>query len=526
MIQLRDYQRAAVDSVYQYFMQNDGWPLIVLPTGTGKSLVLSDFCKGAIESYPNTRILILTHVKELISQDYDALKSIWEEAPAGIYSAGLGRRDLHSQILFAGIQSIHKKIDKIDAFDLVIVDEAHLIPRKSDTMYGRTLDALKAKNPSVKVVGLTATPYRLDTGMLHKGKDALFDAICFEADVADMIEQGYLSEPRPKAMDTKFDLTGVHKRGGDFIAGELEAAINTDELTQSAVTEIVAHGKDRGSWIAFCAGVKHAEAVAAEIREYGITCETVIGDTPPAERARIIREFKSGKIQALTNAMVLTTGFDSPGIDMICDLQPTQSVGLHVQKIGRGLRLAEGKEDCLILDFAGNTARHGPLDALNVRDKNETDGTGDAPVKICPRCAEICHAAVCFCPCCGHEFPPREIKLSSKAATDALLTKQIVSAWKDVSNVTYALHEKRDGGIPSLRVTYRCGMTTFSEWICFEHHGFALQKAHQWWMQRMPQYPPPSSIEESLRASEYLPSPIRICTKAEGKYTKITAVEF
>lgn len=526
MIQLRPYQREAVESVYKYFMAQAGWPLIVLPTGTGKSLVLSEFTRGAIESYPKTRILILTHVKELIEQNFLALKSLWEDAPAGIYSAGLGKRDLHSQIVFAGIQSIHKKIDNVDSFDLVIVDEAHLIPRKSDTMYGKTLRKLAEKNPDVKVIGLTATPYRLDSGMLHKGNDALFDAICYEADVADMIEEGYLAEPRPKAMETTFDVSGVHKRGGEFIAGELEAAVNVDELTEGAVAEIISHGKDRGSWLIFCAGVKHAQAVAQEIRKYDITCETVIGDTPAAERASLLKDFKDGKIQALTNAMVLTTGFDAPGIDLIADMSPTESTGLHVQKIGRGLRLAEGKEDCLILDFAGNTARHGPLDALNVKDKNETDGTGEAPVKICPSCAEICHAAIKFCVCCGYEFPPPENKLTSKAATDAILTKQIVSAWQDVNEVLYHNHQKRGGGIPTLRVEYRCGFTNYSEWVCFEHEGFARQKAHKWWKERMPQYNPPTTIEESLRASEYLPVPKKICTKPEGKYTKIVSVEF
>ena len=442
MIELRPYQREAVDSVYAYFMANHGYPLIVLPTGTGKSLVLADFSKGAIENYPSTRILILTHVKELIQQNYLAMLSIWPEAPAGIYSAGLGKRDMHSQIVFAGIQSIHRKIKKWDAFDLIIVDEAHLIPRASTTMYGKVLTGFSLKNPQVKVIGLTATPYRLDSGMLHKGKDAMFDGICYEADIAEMIEQGYLCEVRPKAMKTVLDVSGVHKRGGEFIAGELEAAVNTDEITESAVDEVMELGEGRGSWLCFCSGIKHAQAVAKALRERGINCETVIGETPGPERDRILRDFKAGRIQALTNANVLTTGFDAPGVDLIVMLRPTNSTGLHVQMIGRGTRLAEGKEDCLVLDFAGNTARHGPLDALTIKSKDEGDGDGEAPVKICPDCAEILHAAVKICPRCGHEFPPPEIKLAAKAATDALLTKQIQSAWCDVTKVEYFRHEK------------------------------------------------------------------------------------
>jgi len=526
MIELRPYQQAAVDSVYSYFMSHDGWPLIVLPTGTGKSLVLADFTRGAIGNYPATRILILTHVRELIEQNYAAMLSIWPDAPAGIYSAGLGRRDKHSQIVFAGIQSIHRLADQWEAVDLVIIDEAHLIPRNADTMYGKTLSALAEKNPSMKVIGLTATPWRLDTGMLHKGKGALFDAICYEANIAEMIEQGYLSEIRPKATKTQLDVTGVHKRGGEFIPGELEAAVNIDIITKSAVDEIVELGEGRGSWLIFCAGVQHAYAVAEEIKSRDISCETVVGDTPGPERDRFILEFKAGRIRALTNANVLTTGFDAPGVDLIASLRPTNSTGLYVQMLGRGTRLAEGKEDCLVLDFAGNTARHGPLDALNVKTKEDGGGEGDAPVKICPDCQEILHAAIKICPACDHEFPPPEIRLSRKAATNAILTSQLQSLWCDVTKVTYTRHQKRGGGTPSMRVDYRCGLTTFSEWVCFEHAGFARQKACQWWSRRMPKYPVPNTVEVVLKASEYLPIPTRICVKPEGKYTKITSVEF
>ena len=198
MIQLRPYQHAAIEAIYGYFAEHNGNPLIVLPTGTGKGFVIAAFVARAIADWADTRVLIVTHVRELIAQNYGEMLRLWPEAPAGIYSAGLNKRDLHAQILFAGIQSIHKRAYDIQRCDLALIDEAHLIPRTSNTMYRRFLGDLATINPHLKVIGFTATPYRLDSGMLHEGEGALFTDIAYEAGVAEMIAQGYLCEVVPK----------------------------------------------------------------------------------------------------------------------------------------------------------------------------------------------------------------------------------------------------------------------------------------------------------------------------------------
>ena len=239
-IELRGYQRAAIDALYAYFDKNMGNPLVVLPTGTGKSIVIAEFMRGALEAYPDTRILCLTHVKELISQNFAALLRLWPSAPAGIYSAGLNSRDLRSPILFCGIQSIHKKAYAIQQCDLVLIDEAHLIPRASGTMYRRFLAQLREINPHLKVVGLTATPHRLDSGMLHKGRDRVFDDIAYDANIGDMIQQGYLCPVSAKWTETQQDTTGVAKRGGEFIAGDLERAVDQHQINAAIAQEIVA----------------------------------------------------------------------------------------------------------------------------------------------------------------------------------------------------------------------------------------------------------------------------------------------
>jgi DNA repair protein RadD len=524
-LSLRPYQRAAIDALYDYFGGNTGNPLVVMPTGTGKSVVIGGFIREAIAAYADTRVLVLTHVKELIAQNFMALLRAWPEAPAGIYSAGLSRRDIHAQILFAGIQSIHRHAYRVQRCDLVLIDEAHLLGRGDSGMYRSFLKQLNEINAGLlKVVGFTATPYRLDSGLLYEGKDRLFTDIAYDVPVLDMIRQGYLCPVVPKQTTTQLDVGSVGTRGGEFIAKDLEAAVDRDEVTRAAVQEIVQHGEGRGSWLVFCSGVAHARHVRDAIREHGISCETVTGDTPAGERDGILAAFKAGRLRCVTNANVLTTGFDAPGTDLIALLRPTKSVGLYVQMVGRGTRLAEGKDDCLVLDFAGNTARHGPIDMVDGR-KKEPSGDGAAPIKVCPECQTINHASARRCIECDHEFPPPVVKVAPQAASNALLSTQIQAAWCDVTGVTYARHEK-PGKPPSLRVTYQCGLVRHSEWVCIEHTGFPREKAVGWWRQRAPALPTPSSVDEALAASDALRVPIAIQVRPAGQYTEIAATRF
>ena len=525
-MELRQYQRAAIDSLYAYFSGSTGNPLIVMPTGTGKSVVIAGFLREAIEGWSDTRVLVLTHVKELIQQNFAALVRMWPTAPAGIYSAGLNKRDLHAQILFAGIQSIYKRAFAVQRCDLVVIDEAHLLSETDSGMYRTFLRALRDINPLVKVIGLTATPYRMKTGLLHEGDNRIFTDICYDISILDMINDGYLCPVVPKRTKTQLDVSDVGTRGGEFIAGQLEAAVDKEDVNRGAVDEIVTLGENRGSWLIFCSGVQHAEHIRDEILRWGISCETVLGETPGPQRDRILTDFKAGRIRALTNANVLTTGFDAPGVDLIALLRPTKSVGLYVQMLGRGTRLAEGKDNCLILDFAGNTARHGPLDKVDGRTK-KPDGDGDAPVKTCPECQTICHASVKECPDCGFMFPPPKVKIDAVASANAILSTQIMAQWVEVTDVSYHRHEK-PGGVPTMRVDYHCGLVKHSEWICFEHTGYPRQKACTWWNKRAPGIAVPPTVHHALTQEplDWLREPIAIQVKPEGKYTSIVAFRF
>ncbi len=489
---------------------------------SGKSLVLGLFVREVLEQWPDQRILIITHVKELIAQNFAELIGFWPEAPAGIYSAGLGRRDHQAQILFAGIQSVHKKAELLQRADLILIDEAHLIPRKSNTTYRRFLDTMLAMNPHMKVIGLTATPYRLDSGMLHKGEDALFTDIAYEVSCRDLVQRDFLAPLISKSPDTQLDVSGVGKRSGEFIPGQLEAAVDVDHVTKAAVDEIVAYGEDRRSWLVFGSGVQHCRHIAEAIERRGYSFACIFGDTPAAERDAIIRQFKAFEIRCLVSMGVLTTGFNAPAVDLLAMLRPTQSTGLYVQIAGRGMRRAPGKDNCLVLDFAGNVKRHGPVDAVNPKDPQGGEG-GEAPVKMCPECQSLILIAIMECPDCGYQWPPPEPKIERRATTRAIMTDG-TPEWVEVDDVSYFRHNKI-GKPPSLRVEYRCGFVQHRKWVCFEHQGRPRQSAEMWWRKRS-QEPAPATVDEALDEAPYLPKPAFIAVRPVGKFTEIVGERF
>ena len=477
-----------------------------------------------LAQWPDERFVILTHVRELISQNFAELIRLWPEAPAGIYSAGLNRRDAQAQILFAGIQSVHRKASTIRHADLVLVDESHLIPARADTTYRRFLGDLTRINPNLKIIGLTATPYRLDSGMLHVGPDALFDEIAFEVSVRELIDQGYLAPLINKQTSTQLDVSGVGTRGGEFIAGQLEAAVDHDPITQSAIDEVVVYGQDRRSWLLFCAGVDHAGHVCDAVRARGVSCATIFGHTPKADRDRIVAAFKRGEIQALASMGVLTTGFNAPAVELIAMLRPTKSTGLYVQMAGRGTRLAPGKENCLVLDFAGNVARHGPIDLVKPKDKTNGEGDGEAPTKVCPACHTINPAAARQCLACPYLFPPREVSIDATASLLPIMSP-VRPEWVDVSAVTYHRHDK-PGKPPSLKVHYHCGLLRHQEWVCLEHEGYPRQKAVSWWRQRAHNDDVPTSVDEALVRADELRQPLQIAVRPNGRFTEVAYARF
>lgn len=500
-MQLRPYQQAAVEAVYEYLRQHDDNPCVVLPTASGKTPVLATICKDAVTQWDG-RVLVLAHVKELLEQAADKLRAICPELKFGVYSAGLRRRDTDEPVIVAGVQSVYKRACELDAFDLVIVDEAHMIPPEGEGMYRQFLTDARAVNPRLRTIGLTATPFRLKSGMIC-GRDNILNAVCFEVGVRELIRDGYLCPLVTKAGREKADTAQLHVRAGEFIADEVEQLMDQDELVESACQEIVEYTLDRRAVLIFAAGIKHAQHVQRVLEhKHGVECGFVCGKTPSGERDELLARFRNATsdglfeqkpLRYLVNVNVLTTGFDAPNIDCVAMLRPTLSAGLYYQCLGRGFRLHPGKQNCLVLDYGGNVLRHGPVDQIRVGQPAGTGG-GQAPAKECPECHSLVAAGYAVCPDCDFEFPqPERANHDAEASTESVLSDQAASPAVSetkyaVRDVLYSVHHKQgaDEDAPkTMRVDYRIGFHQFKpEWVCFEHTGYARWKAEMWWRAR------------------------------------------
>lgn len=542
-MELRPYQQAAVDAVYNHLRTRDDNPCVVLPTGTGKSVVIAKIVRDAVSQW-NGRVLILAHVKELLEQNAGKIKAFCPDIPIGVYSAGLKSRDTRESVIVAGIQSVYDKACDLGAFDIVVVDEAHLIAPDGDGMYRTFLQDMRVINPNVRLIGLTATPFRLKGGLICQPEN-LLNEVCYEAGLKEMIRDGYLSPLVSRAGRAEAKLDGLHIRGGEFVGDEIASAMDTEELVSSACREIAGLTRERKSVLIFTSGVGHCHHVAEKISAYsGMECAVVTGETSPGERAEIIDRFKGREVVAdlfgakkpplkfLCNVNVLTTGFDAVNIDCVVLLRPTNSPGLLIQMVGRGTRLSPetGKQNCLVLDYGGNIMRHGPVDMITVTDR--TPGNGDAPAKKCPQCLALIHAAYQKCPECGYEFPPpSRSNITEHAAKDGVISGEIFYDEYAVKNVYYCVHEKRyaDPGTPkTMRIDYEVGLNDFrSEWVCPEHTGYARGKFEKWWKNRAALgCPVPATAREAVAWANdgMLAVPLAITVKsvAGEKFDRIT----
>jgi len=526
---LRPYQQRSIDQLFAWFdAGNKGNPLMVLPTGAGKSVILAAAIKTILEQWPNQRIAVVTHVKELIEQNFEKLVSIWPFAPAGIYSASIGRKDAVMQVLYAGIQSIAGKLVQAGGwFDLIFIDECHLVPKKGQGQYRQFIEAVQRINPQVRVIGLTATEFRLDSGLLHSGEGAIFSDIAAEVSVLELLELGYLAPLVSRPTHIDLDMRDVKRRGGEFITGDLDRVMHEQDHIRRALDNAMTAGADRNHWLVFCPSVATANEAKDYLRAAGKTADIVTGQTGKAERERITTEFKAGKIQALCNVDVLTTGFDAPCIDCIVMLRPTESTALYIQMMGRGMRLHTGKENCLVLDYAGNIERHGCIDDPNIKIPRDKKEPGDAPIKICPECEAYNHASARQCPECGFEFPAPQPKVEKRHSVAPILSTQREPEIYEVSGWYFDLHQKDDKP-DSMRVEYWGGLGSkvAAEWVCFEHGGFATQKAQQWWYCHEGQAPCPSTTDEALSRTAELRQPARIELVKDGKYSRIARIWF
>lgn len=475
-MQPRPYQSAAIESTLSWAKYKETPAIIVLPTGSGKTIVI----KYLIEHFyaQGKRILLLAHRKELLQQSGNHL-----DVPFSYYSASLGSKDrLDDQVTIAGIQSIYDK--QTLPYDIILVDECHRISNSKEGQYWTLLE----KHPQAKLIALTATPHRLKGGALEWGQ------IIYDIGYKPLIDEGYLCPPVNK-VSVSPELANVPIKLGDYITGKLEEVMLDADLMRSAVAKIKYYTPARNSVLIFCVSIAHADLLKEALILNDMQAEMVSGDTAGADRDDIIERFKSGSLKYLINVELLLEGFDMPSLDCIVCLRPTQSKVLWQQMMGRGVRPCEGKKDFLLLDMAGNLQEHGglgnPIKEKARREKKQKIG------RICPVCESFLEGSgIKECPDCAYAFPEavapkvghnHRVDTHSHTIYDAEREGQIEEY--EVIGVSYREHLNKKKGTISIRIDYECPgagkYSEVSEWLAVHSTSdFARNKCYNFYRER------------------------------------------
>lgn len=505
---LRWYQHEAVEAM---LTAKDN-RVVVAPTGSGKTRIISSF----LQQFEGN-VIVLSHVKEILEQNFhDLIAAGLSEV--GLWSAGLGIK-ARQRITVAGIQSIYRETEHFKDTDLIVIDECHLVNHDNVGMYRQLVNSL-----GVQVIGLTATPFRLKHGYIWND-GGLFDGPCYDitSSIPRLVDEGFLSPLTTQLPEVYFEMDGISTVSGDYSQRDMDEQLVLEDATELIVKALVPVLQKRKHVVIFAINIRHAEMIHKFLIDNGIGSKTVHSRMTDAERDEIIHRFKIKDLHVIINVGILTIGFDAPHIDLIALLRPTQSAALYAQMVGRGLRVAPGKKDCLVLDYGTNIERHGFIDNLNIDKKGKPKGKkGPAPVKPCPECGTYMHLRSRHCENCGYTFPEKN-KLTLVAFNADIATKKV--NWHKVTKVNLTVHLKA-GSPPSVKVSYVCGLRWFHEWICLEHPGRVGQTGRRKIANRWVNDNPPSTAAEACRRANEFKWPTRIEVTEVKKYPEILQMDY
>jgi len=485
-ISLRYYQQEAVGAFIAYLKKhNKGNGIIVLPTGAGKSYVVSELIRIFAGDY-NGRVVVASHTKKIVQQDYDAACELWPEGKKlfGINSDGLGYRSTKKQVIFGGIQSMCKSATAIGKVNLLIVDESHKINMDDAIQYKTFINDLLKINPNMRVLGLTATEYRPGVGLIY-GPSSLqiFDDLVYKANTKQLIKEGFLAKPiTPKiAEGARINTEGLPVSSGptkDFLEPELAERVNIKRLIDIQTAAVLAGTNPNEKIAGFAVNIEHAESMAASYRSLGETSVAVVHSKINENGDELLDEYVDGDTRVLISVNMFVEGFDAPNIQVLDVRKPTKSPSRYVQMIGRGFRLCEaiGKISFVVFDFAGNVSEHGPVDEVS----GDYRGEKALGNKKCKQCGEEYHARLSRCPHCG--FKPVgggkdwEDKSSEDPGSLSLISEP---KWFDVDYIHCAKPNPKKPLPSSIVVHYYCiEKKKFTKEISFDDDGKLWLKMH------------------------------------------------
>jgi superfamily II DNA or RNA helicase len=390
MVTLRPYQEFAIDEIKRKFQAGDTRVCLVAPTGAGKTTIAAELIKRTIAN--GKRVLFMAHRTELIEQCASRLDTFG--VPLGIIKSGTKRSNIKAPVQVASVQTLIRR--ELPEAHLIIIDECHRV-------MGRTYLEILGGYSSARVIGLTATPIRLD----GKGITDVFQSLVEASKVSNLIHDGVLVKPKVFGPSTP-DLTNVKMTAGDFNQKQLSDVMDNKSITGDIVKTYIEKSVGKLA-VCFATSVNHSLNIVDEFKRAGISAEHLDGETPADQRSMILKRLADGAIHVVSNVNVLTEGWDCPNVEVVILARPTASLSMYLQMVGRGVRSAPGKMGAVVLDHAGNTLRHG----FSSQDRDwENLWSGEKKEKIkregsaksCPVCFCIVPSGVMSCPECGHEF--------------------------------------------------------------------------------------------------------------------------
>ena len=501
----RDYQVRAYEAVLNS-LRNGNHPVAAVATGGGKSLLISMLVDRFRTKGGNS--LVLANSKELIVQNLRSLRLFRGLEGIGVYSAGLNHATVGSAATYGTIQTIYRNLDKLSDIDAIIVDEVQNVAHKGSE--AKMYNAVMAHFPNARKIGVSATPYRLDKGLVYQGEGCHFDDLAIEITVKELIALGYLTPLKGISAAVQLNLDGVHKTNGDFDTKEVDERM-TESWLREVLSKVLEIASVRKAILMFTPTVRTAQLAAKLATEIGITAEYVHGgDT---ERADRLKRWEAGEFRLMANCQLLTTGYDNPAIDCIVDCSPTESLGKHIQKLGRGVRNYPGKTDCLVIDVAGNLMRLGGISS-EADFMQETDngilvkGKIKKPKEKKPRGVQR-----------GDVITDLDPMLASPGGMEGTV--------RDVSYVV--LQSKSIEGTHLLMVVYQIQITggaivSANQFVCCEYSGWARKKAEEWFALRGAEAP--RSAERAKVMCWGLPEPRTVTISKKGKYAEVLKEHF
>jgi DNA repair protein RadD len=403
MLQLRPYQLEAVTELLDFYLRTEETRgLCVLPTASGKTVIFSEFINQLIIKVPNIRILLLGHTQEIVLQNETKLKSILPMADIGVFCAGTKRKEI-KQITSASRDSIIKAIGEYPEWDLVIVDEAHLISPEQSTRYRYILDTIALHGRTPKIIGFTATPFRMQSGYIFgETKDKFFDKLIYSKRINELVLFGYLCGLRAIATNKKAiaDTSKVRYTKNDFVQAELDKVTAIDYLVDEIVTDWLNKTTGKLPTVFYASSINQARLFEKSLAQRGFNFPLITSKTPTIDRIEYLSAFDSGNLHGLINVATLTTGWDAPRVACIVNARPTRSAGLFLQIVGRGLRLHPSKSETLLLDYGENLERFGVIERIKPEWEDRSNYDSKDLVTSCPVCQTVVSVYEVECPFC------------------------------------------------------------------------------------------------------------------------------